>query len=467
MSTVQHKHVDALLAALTPIVKEFVAAAARSQGDFHAVETAGAAAILKVRTQIMTAGLGVSAQCAERNFQCPTCAVLLHVWERRPRRVQTCEGEATHTSVRYRCPQCHAFYTPLEEANGLANSQFTTMAQGLVGSTAAQMPYTPTANALEQRAIHVSSKEVDRMARDVAGWRREEESSAVAAVFGQAGTCKPGQAHKTPALFAWSRWRHALAVQISVDGAHVRSPEQGSAGLEWFEARTAVIAPLGPKAEGQKAYLAGVCSGDLLFDRLKAAWEQNPCKQRPVVFVADGAGWIWERVRLYFRGCIEVLDIYHAGEHLGSAAAALWGEGSQMHRQWKRTAREKLMAPHGVRTVLRTLLKGLRDGSAHDQGALRTEIGYLWRHRHRMRYHWLLQRGLPIGSGAVESAVKQVTTARLRGPGMKWTRQGADAMLTLRAAHLSGELGTTALRQHQTRMATLERFRAPIHAMAA
>jgi len=458
MATIQHEEAEALHRAFVPVIDEYLSAAARSRGDFHSVEVAGAAAILKMRELVMTSGLRVSAQCAERDFRCPQCCVPLRTWERRARKVETSEGAALHEAVRYRCPKCQAFYSPLEEANGLANSQFTTMAQGLIARTATQEPYARTAATLAERGIDVSPKEVDRMTRDVAVWRRDEEQAAVTATFDQTAPREQTPEKVIPPLFDWSGWQRGGAVQMSVDGGRVRSPERGPDGLEWFEARAAIIAPVAENRRAQKVYLGGVVSPDDLFDRLAAAWRQGPGKDCPIVFVADGAPWIWDRVRLHFSGCIEVLDIYHAGEHLASAALALWGEGSDQHREWRSSARDKLLAKGGVHRVLRALLAGLRSGEAKDERALRVEIAYLWRHRHRMRYHWLQQGGWPVGSGAMESAIKQVMTARLRGPGMKWTREGADAVITLRAAHHSGELDRTNRKQHRARMAVLNQY---------
>src|SRR6266567_3179205 len=100
MSIVQQREADALLAAIAPVISVFLGAAAGSKGDFHAVEKAGTSAIRDLRELVMTSGLRVSAQCAERNFICPTCNVALHVWEKRDRKIETREGEAQYTAVR-------------------------------------------------------------------------------------------------------------------------------------------------------------------------------------------------------------------------------------------------------------------------------------------------------------------------------------------------------------------------------
>lgn len=208
MSIVQQREADALLEAIAPVISVFLGAAARSKGDFHAVEEAGASAIRDLRALVMTSGLRVSTQCAERDFICPTCHVALHVWERRDRKIETREGEAMHTAVRYRCSKCHQFHAPLEAANGLAHSQFTTMAQGLVSLTAAQFAYVRSTETLSERGIHVSPKEVDRMSRDVASWRRNEEKAVASATFGGGANGSDADATPPPTvpkLFDWSR----------------------------------------------------------------------------------------------------------------------------------------------------------------------------------------------------------------------------------------------------------------------
>jgi len=84
-----------------------------------------------------------------------------------------------------------------------------------------------------------------------------------------------------------------------------------------------------------------------------------------------------------------------------------------------------------------------------------------------MRYYWLKCRGLPIGSGAMESGIKQIATARLGMPGMKWTRKGADAVLRVRSAHISNSLRlTTTRRTKRYKTPQAQRYRTTI-AMAA
>jgi hypothetical protein len=335
----------------------------------------------------------------------------------------------------------------------------------VVAERASDLAFQPAAEELARdRGIHISAKEVDRTVREVATWRRDEETALTASLFGDAATAQR-LAHpdddplsSAPTLHAFDGWEEEDVAVLSVDGAMLRSPNNGPNGLEWFECRAAIIADLRADARCRKIYLGGILSPDEVFDLLRATWCKGGNTKRRCVFVADGGKWIWERVRFYFPEAIQVLDIYHAAEHVGSAAAACWGEGSDLAQSWRGRAREMLLE-QSVSFVLRALLKALRDGEAMDREALLKEIRYLYGHRHRMSYSRIKQQGLPVGSGIMESSIKQLSTHRLRQAGMKWTKPGADAMLRVRAASKSGSLiGTIHRRRTSLTTTTHSRY---------
>lgn len=461
MKTVPQEEIRVLHEAVAGILAAFTQAAGLSAGDFGQVEEAGRVAISALRTALMSAGLRLSAGGSRRTYRCPGCSSALHGWGLSARRVVTAEGEASYSPVRYRCTACGEDYYPLEEANGLSGSQFTTGAKAVIAEGAAEDPYAEVASTLtDERGVSVSPKEVDRTVREVASWRREEEAALVRAVFGEDAAVARAVGEDlladAPALHGPTVWPQGVPALLSADGAMARSTTKGAEGLEWFECRAGLLAPViasdAPRSYGPNTvYAGGVCTPDHLFDQLGAVFRQRVPSGCRAVFVGDGARWIWERVRLYFPEAVQVLDYYHASEHVGSAAAAWLGDGRAKALAWKEQAKTDLLSDGGAVRVIRDLLVALRDpkGVANPD-ALRAEVRYLFIHRNRMRYHALKKRGLPIGSGAMESGIKQLTVSRLRQPGMKWTRAGANAVLSVRAAHLSGSLRLTAKRKHQT-----------------
>lgn len=464
-SNVRQQEHTLLCACFENLCRTFLATIAATPGDFGVVETSTADLLVHLRTALVEGGLRLSCVCAPHDYVCPTCGQALRSWGSRRRRVVTREGEAGLCSVRYRCVDCGDDFFPLEEANGLSGSAFTTPAKGYLAEQACQAPYVPVSEAAAARAIGVSAKQVDRLAQEVSAWREAEEQAVVAATYpAVGGGLAAGEGEEVACLHDFSPWPPEAGVLLSVDGAKVRSPQSGPNGLEWFEDRAALLAPvLGEPAPAcGKVYLGGVWSAETLFERLSATWVQSGLSGRRMVFAADGAEWIWERARFYFPQAVQVLDLYHAAEHVGSAASACWGTGSAQAQQWRIRAREWLLAPNGVRWVLRRLVEALRSGvPVADRETLRREWCYLWRHRHRMRYAWLRSQGLPVGSGEMESAIKQLSVARLRQPGMMWSKRGADGMLRLRAAYLSGSLQQTIQRKHQQLQEQAKRFLKP------
>lgn len=156
---------------------------------------------------------------------------------------------------------------------------------------------------------------------------------------------------------------------------------------------------------------------------------------RRVVVLGDGAPWIWNLAGELFPDRVEILDWYHADEHISAVARTLYGEGTEKAMTWRTTQLDRLAAD-GVDLVI----EGLRFLGAHQRTtAKRTVVAdlerYLTTNRARMRYQTFRAAGYAIGSGAVESAVSHVVQQRMKRVGMRWRAPGADAMLALRSIY--------------------------------
>jgi hypothetical protein len=157
--------------------------------------------------------------------------------------------------------------------------------------------------------------------------------------------------------------------------------------------------------------------------------------QRPdlqVVKVADGAPDNWSYLSEVLPVGQEVLDFYHAAEHLGDALGAAYGEGTPQYQERLETLSAVLRdAPEGVDTVMGALCR-LRTRYPRRQ-AIHKALAYFRAHRHRMHYGVLRAQNLPIGSGVVEAACKTLVSQRLKRSGMRWRTAGGQAILTFRA----------------------------------
>ena len=157
--------------------------------------------------------------------------------------------------------------------------------------------------------------------------------------------------------------------------------------------------------------------------------------QRPdlrVVKVADGAADNWTYLGDTLPFGEEVLDFYHAVDHLSDALGAAYKEGTPKDQERLTTLSAVLRdAPQGVDKVSKALCR-LRSRSPRRQ-AIHKTIAYFREHRHRMGYSELREQLLPIGSGVVEAACKNLVSQRLKRSGMRWRVPGGQAILTLRA----------------------------------
>jgi hypothetical protein len=153
------------------------------------------------------------------------------------------------------------------------------------------------------------------------------------------------------------------------------------------------------------------------------------------IVIGDGAHWIWDLAREHFGNSWQVVDWYHAKQHLHQVANLAFGEGSATGQQWVKTMRTPLY--QGRVWQVRTSIQELAEEYPHIAQALQTEANYFTRNQRRMQYVELREAGWPIGSGMVESGCKQFG-ARFDGAGMRWSRTGAERLIPIRAAILSG-----------------------------
>jgi hypothetical protein len=142
---------------------------------------------------------------------------------------------------------------------------------------------------------------------------------------------------------------------------------------------------------------------------------------------ADGAEWIWNLAADLFPDSTQIVDWYHATQHLAQAAHALFPEDDTRAEAWYRQMHTPLF--HGDIWKITHPLQ---------QAGLADHARYFEHHQRRMQYQEFREEGWLIGSGSVESAIKQYKT-RLTGPGMRWSRPNAERMLVLRSAVLSSE----------------------------
>jgi hypothetical protein len=270
------------------------------------------------------------------------------------------------------------------------------------------------------------------------------------------------QSQRTAKMFARESLKGRVMV-ITTDGGRIRVRQDKKArtkkgrkrySTSWREPKLLLIYAVKVKNgrlqmdKSFKPVIDGLMQGpDALFALLRYYLEEMKISEADkVLVVADGAKWIWKRARALLRGLKvqdekihEAVDFYHAMQHLGQAADLSKWESDKHKKTWLKRQSKRLLGGETDKVVKE--LEGL--AALHPSKKMTAELGYFLRHgreHKRMEYQALAKAGLPLGSGAVESAVRRVINLRLKGAGIFWHKSSAEAVLLLRCFAKSGRL---------------------------
>jgi hypothetical protein len=188
------------------------------------------------------------------------------------------------------------------------------------------------------------------------------------------------------------------------------------------------------------SYVCAVEEADEFFKRIWVEMQRRGVdpENQDLLFLGDGALWIWNRVKdLGNKRTREILDFYHATEYLSEVCKTLYGEQTKEYwRQFKGWTKLFYRSQAAaVIEALKDIQKNTRD--AQKLKTLLLAIGYFEDNLSRMNYRLYRRLKLPIGSGTVESACKNVVGGRMKGGGMTWSDIGADGMLQIRSSQES------------------------------
>ena len=416
--------------------------------DFDARE----ALVLEQGRRLLGDLLGLVAGAAgPRTPACPRCGVrsVRPVRRRRPRTLQSRCGPVRVPRALLTCRGCGASWRPVDGVLRLAPKQ---RASAGVQRWAARLggltTFAEAAGLLAELAGVAIGTETLRTHAERIGTELEGRQQAARAHV-QARQAPPPEQHAPVADL----------LVLEADGVMVRYRDRHPDGTpldgDWHEVKLGLAAGWRDGALQAPSYVAArepaarfaqrlgteaACRGalDVLGWRRPArdGGGHEACLRR-VLILGDGARWIWDEVAASFGAeRIEIVDWYHASEHLWDLAKALHGEGTPPATAWAERATH-LLWRHGPAPLLALLAEAVAP-TPEAAKALRRERGYFATNAARMQYPAFRRRGLPIGSGAVEAEAKRLVQLRLKRPGMRWSDLGARAILHLRCHSLSG-----------------------------
>ncbi len=157
-----------------------------------------------------------------------------------------------------------------------------------------------------------------------------------------------------------------------------------------------------------------------------------------VVVIADGARYNWEIASLHFPQAIQIVDLYHAREHLHALCVLLSSGGEEsltkLETRWRTFLDDDMLD-----RILREAKKRMPKNKQKRQD-VEKQIGYFANNAARMRYREFRAQSLFVGSGVIEAGCKTIIGMRLKQSGMQWTVRGANSIIALRCCHLSGRM---------------------------
>ena len=377
-------------------------------------------------------------------LECP-CGKKARFVNYRQRHIVTLHGEITVKRAYYHCQACGSGQIPWDKANGLNQRVYTPQLKAHVAFTMSQMPYQAGCNLMKRLTgfdIKVSSAEEIVLEM---GQRLRSEENAEIQNAEEASVCALAEllGEEVPPLVAPTVPSHAVHAKqgdrlyVSLDGvmAHIDK--------EWHEIKSTAVYTAKKDEKGRDTLLKSAYAGarepasqfGKRFSRLACAWSVGSYAE--VVALADGAHSNWKLIEEVFPKAIQILDFYHASEHLSEVADAVHGVGSASSKALWKTLSD-LLKDRGSKPV-QAALKSIETDDVKARDVIRRECNYFKTNENRTQYPDYLSKGLMIGSGVIEATCKVLVSQRLKQSGMRWVQAGADAIIALRARILNGD----------------------------
>jgi len=361
-----------------------------------------------------------------------------HFIDYRSKEVTTVLARITIKRAYYYCASCAAGVLPKDQELDIVGTSFSPGARRLMGRVGGKESFNEGRQDLQELAgIKVTTKEVERIAEalgaELEALGQRERAQAVS----QKVVAPPS----VPKLY------------LSFDGTGVpviKRETVGRQGKADHEARTREAklgcvftqtrvdekgSPL--RDEASTTYVGAIEPAAEFGWRLYGEAERRGSRDAAqIIIIGDGALWVWGLAAEHFPGATQIVDLYHAREHLTDLSKLVYGLGSSKAKQWS-AARLAQLDQGDVAAVLSSLRR-LRPSGEAVKEELRKTSNYFQTNRERMRYAEFRRQGLFVGSGVIEAGCKTIVGQRLKRSGMRWSLRGANAIIALRCVQLSG-----------------------------
>lgn len=409
--------------------------------DLEAVEMALRASLHQAGAAALSALLQYNPPASDqRTRPCPSGHTAQYV-ALRSKTVLTAVGTVELRRPYFRCAHCGAGQFPVDAELDVEQTRKSPGVRRMLALVGHAAPFAHGHQQLKRLAgLAVTAKEVERTAEalgeDIAAREQEEIQRAMQVELPRVGgpgipilyvqmdaTGVPvvkaetvGRLGKTPGHPAHTREAKLGCVftQTTWDtkGYPIRDPDSTT--------YTGAIEPA--EAFGKRIYLE--------------AWKRGWSRAAKTVVMGDGAEWIWNIAQEHFPEALQIVDLFHARQHLWQLARALSPTEEVQQRRWL-IAQQRKLDEGQIEKLVRSL-RSIEAASPELVEKISTEADYFEKNAERMRYPTFRRQHLFVGSGVIEAGCKTVIGSRLKQSGMFWTVRGANAILALRCCQISG-----------------------------
>lgn len=342
----------------------------------------------------------------------------------------------------YYCERCADGVIPKDRELDIVDTSFSPGVRRMMGQVGGKEAFDDGREDLEVLAgVVVSTKAVERVSEGIgkqieAVYGEERKQILLGKVVAFAGK------HKIPKMYVAIDGTGVPVVARETEGRRGKD-ETGKAKtreakLGCVFTQTTVDERGYPLRDADSTtYVGAIETAEMFGSRIYAeAVRRGLMVAEKVIVLGDGAKWIWGIAADHFYGAIQIVDLYHARQHLANLAKTVYGSNSEKSKEWS-AARCEQLDRGDVEAVIASMCR-LRPRDKNIQEAVETEIDYFRGNAERMRYADFRRQGLFVGSGVVEAGCKTIFGQRLKLSGMHWTVRGANAIIALRCCQLSG-----------------------------
>jgi hypothetical protein len=414
----------------------------RGRIDLEATEMAMRSALHRAGAAALSQLLQFPAPSEEeRTLACP-CGQQAHYREQRSKPVLTVVGPAEALRPYYLCAHCGVGQFPVDVELDIENTEFSPGVRRMQAMVGQEAPFDHGREQMKVLAgLEVTTKSVERTAEAIGADIAQREQAEIQKALQLELPVVAGE--PIPVLYVQMDGTGVPVVKKETVGrqgktegqpAHTREAKLGCVFTQttWDKEGYPIRDP------DSTTYTGAIESAEEFGRRIYAqACGRGWSRALKKVVIGDGAEWIWNLVALHFSDAIQIVDLYHARQHLWEVARRLYPHDEGKQKDWMQIHQRRLLDQGKIEELV-DALRSIESDNSDVAKKIRTEADYFERNAERMRYPKFRGQHLFVGSGVIEAGCKTVVAFRLKRSGMFWTVRGANAILALRCCLLNG-----------------------------